>query len=214
MLRNEPDFRLTSVAAPSPVVCIQTAANSWCSGSSSTWVLEPFSASYSNRINRKVLMHVDLDLYFSYTPTYFCLLEIFLYYLFKKVTWALLGAEPAGCQTPTLLKDGDTKYSMKVQYSHNERVEYVCQNLYTMEGGPFRTCTDGEWTGHIRCLSQFDFLCLLLLDILFDCFYRASAQETSSGRLTIRYFYISAIDKLFSSSCRAVHHQRWRHEEA
>lgn len=61
--------------------------------------------------------------------------------------------EPAGCQSPTPLEAGDVKSSMKVQYSHNERVEYVCQNLYTMEGGPFRTCTDGEWTGHIRCLK-------------------------------------------------------------
>ncbi|XP_018526375.1 complement factor H-related protein 4 [Lates calcarifer] len=61
--------------------------------------------------------------------------------------------EPAGCQTPPALTDGDIKDTMKQHYSHSERVEYMCQNYYTMEGDPYRTCINGEWTGQIRCLK-------------------------------------------------------------
>ncbi|XP_031613608.2 complement factor H-related protein 3-like [Oreochromis aureus] len=57
-----------------------------------------------------------------------------------------------GCGKPPHLSDGDTKTSTKYQYQHNERVEYICQPYYVMEGGPFKTCKDGEWTGEIRCL--------------------------------------------------------------
>ncbi|XP_059197823.1 complement factor H-related protein 4-like isoform X2 [Centropristis striata] len=61
--------------------------------------------------------------------------------------------ELVSCGTPPPLKDGDIKYSIETQYSHNERVEYQCQSRYTMEGGPNRTCINGEWTGHMRCLE-------------------------------------------------------------
>ncbi|CAI5637020.1 unnamed protein product [Oreochromis niloticus] len=57
-----------------------------------------------------------------------------------------------GCRKPPPLSNGDTKTSTKYQYQHNERVEYICQEYYVIEGGPFKTCKDGEWTGEIRCL--------------------------------------------------------------
>ncbi|XP_030582911.1 complement factor H-related protein 1-like [Archocentrus centrarchus] len=58
-----------------------------------------------------------------------------------------------GCGRPPYLSDGDTKTTTGIRYQHNDRVEYVCQAYYVMEGGPFKTCIDGEWTGEIRCLQ-------------------------------------------------------------
>ncbi|XP_008293902.1 complement factor H [Stegastes partitus] len=60
---------------------------------------------------------------------------------------------PVGCGKPPHLENGDTKETIRFQHRHNEKVEYVCQNVYTMEGGPFMTCTNGNWTGQIRCLK-------------------------------------------------------------
>ncbi|XP_073331839.1 complement factor H-like [Pagrus major] len=59
---------------------------------------------------------------------------------------------PLGCNNPPSLTDGDTRESLRGRYSHNERVEYVCQNLYQMEGEPYQTCRNGEWLGRMRCL--------------------------------------------------------------
>ncbi|XP_072770810.1 complement factor H-like isoform X2 [Nerophis lumbriciformis] len=60
---------------------------------------------------------------------------------------------PSGCQRPPYLSGGDTKYSTKPTYGHNERVEYTCQNYYTMEGEPYKTCKNGQWTGDMKCLK-------------------------------------------------------------
>ncbi|XP_050933041.1 complement factor H isoform X6 [Lates calcarifer] len=60
---------------------------------------------------------------------------------------------PLGCERPPHLPDGDTTERLKFKYSHDERVEYICQNYYIMQGGPFRTCNSGHWTGAIRCLK-------------------------------------------------------------
>ncbi|KAL7396850.1 hypothetical protein ABVT39_012608 [Epinephelus coioides] len=57
------------------------------------------------------------------------------------------------CASPPPLADGDVKYTLKSEYSHDERVEYVCQSYYTMEGEPYRTCINGEWIGQMRCLK-------------------------------------------------------------
>ncbi|XP_038571061.1 complement factor H-like isoform X2 [Micropterus salmoides] len=62
-------------------------------------------------------------------------------------------AQLVDCGTPPVLADGDLKYTMKSKYSYNETVEYTCQEYYTMEGEPYRTCLNGEWTGHMRCLK-------------------------------------------------------------
>ncbi|KAM9761622.1 complement factor H-like isoform 2-T2 [Menidia menidia] len=57
------------------------------------------------------------------------------------------------CSSPPLLDNGDIKDSLKQEYKHDEKVEYVCQAWHIMEGGPFRKCVDGEWTGEITCLK-------------------------------------------------------------
>ena len=64
----------------------------------------------------------------------------------------LLG--PLGCNNPPPLTDGDTTESLRFHYSHDERVEYICQNLYQMEGEPYLTCVNGKWVGKMRCLSK------------------------------------------------------------
>ncbi|KAM9766113.1 complement factor H-related protein 2-like [Menidia menidia] len=57
------------------------------------------------------------------------------------------------CSSPPLLDNGDIKDSLKQKYKHDETVEYSCQAWYKMEGGPFRKCVNGEWTGEITCLK-------------------------------------------------------------
>lgn len=61
--------------------------------------------------------------------------------------------DPLGCGKPPLLADGDIQTTTKFHYEHNERVEYLCQRYYVMEGGPYRTCNNGEWTGEMRCIK-------------------------------------------------------------
>ncbi|XP_049443566.1 complement factor H-like isoform X17 [Epinephelus fuscoguttatus] len=60
---------------------------------------------------------------------------------------------PLGCGRPPSLLDGDIKTSLQFQYRHNDWVEYICQSYYTMEGRPYKTCINGEWTGQMRCLK-------------------------------------------------------------
>ncbi|XP_074491215.1 complement factor H-related protein 2-like [Sebastes fasciatus] len=60
---------------------------------------------------------------------------------------------PLGCGKPPPLADGDTTETLRFQYGHGERVEYTCQNLYTMEGEQYKTCFNGEWVGQMRCLK-------------------------------------------------------------
>uniref|UniRef100_A0A3Q3ECJ3 Sushi domain-containing protein n=1 Tax=Labrus bergylta TaxID=56723 RepID=A0A3Q3ECJ3_9LABR len=62
---------------------------------------------------------------------------------------------PKGCGRPPPLANGDTKNSAHSKYRHNDWVEYDCQHLYTMNGRPYKTCNNGEWTGQMKCLSKF-----------------------------------------------------------
>uniref|UniRef100_A0A3P9CI19 Complement factor H n=1 Tax=Maylandia zebra TaxID=106582 RepID=A0A3P9CI19_9CICH len=55
------------------------------------------------------------------------------------------------CRTPPRLSGGQTKTATRNTYRHNEKVEYVCDRDYGMEGGPFKTCVDGDWVGEMRC---------------------------------------------------------------
>ncbi|XP_030583027.1 complement factor H-like [Archocentrus centrarchus] len=57
-----------------------------------------------------------------------------------------------GCTRPAPISDGGPKTATKSLYQHGDKVEYVCQAHYVMEGGPIKTCFNGEWTGEIRCL--------------------------------------------------------------
>ncbi|KAF7648106.1 hypothetical protein LDENG_00161560 [Lucifuga dentata] len=61
--------------------------------------------------------------------------------------------EPLGCGKPPDLPDGDTKTSIKFRNNHNDRVEYVCQRDYVLEGPSHKTCRNGEWVGEMRCLK-------------------------------------------------------------
>lgn len=61
---------------------------------------------------------------------------------------------PQGCGRPPPLENGDTRESLRFSYSHGEQVGYTCQNLFTMEGQPVRTCSDGQWEGQMKCLSE------------------------------------------------------------
>uniref|UniRef100_A0A8D3B9K5 Sushi domain-containing protein n=1 Tax=Scophthalmus maximus TaxID=52904 RepID=A0A8D3B9K5_SCOMX len=48
---------------------------------------------------------------------------------------------PLGCGKPPSLRR-----------RHNDKVEHICQPYYVMRGGPFKTCSNGEWTGDITCI--------------------------------------------------------------
>ncbi|XP_029939702.1 complement factor H-like [Salarias fasciatus] len=60
---------------------------------------------------------------------------------------------PVHCGNPPPLDNGDTTEAPKYVYSHDERVEFRCQNYYVMEGEPFKTCVNGEWRGDMKCLK-------------------------------------------------------------
>lgn len=57
---------------------------------------------------------------------------------------------------PPDLSDGHIATATGNWY-HNEKVEYICDNDYVMEGGPFKTCNNGEWIGDIRCRRKLQF---------------------------------------------------------
>uniref|UniRef100_A0A4W6F8A1 Complement factor H like 4 n=1 Tax=Lates calcarifer TaxID=8187 RepID=A0A4W6F8A1_LATCA len=58
------------------------------------------------------------------------------------------------CSPPPKVDNAVVVSSYQKEYlSGSERVEYICQNYYIMQGGPFRTCNNGHWTGAIRCLK-------------------------------------------------------------
>uniref|UniRef100_A0A3B4ERZ2 Sushi domain-containing protein n=1 Tax=Pundamilia nyererei TaxID=303518 RepID=A0A3B4ERZ2_9CICH len=56
--------------------------------------------------------------------------------------------------TPPRLSGGRIKTWTRNTYRHNEKVEYVCDRDYGMEGGPFKTCVDGDWVGEMRCRRE------------------------------------------------------------
>ncbi|XP_047230338.1 complement factor H-like isoform X2 [Girardinichthys multiradiatus] len=61
----------------------------------------------------------------------------------------------SGCSAPPGLTDGDTTSITRSdsRYRHGDKVEYICQPNYKMDGGPFKTCDNGIWTGEMRCLK-------------------------------------------------------------
>uniref|UniRef100_A0A667ZTL9 Sushi domain-containing protein n=1 Tax=Myripristis murdjan TaxID=586833 RepID=A0A667ZTL9_9TELE len=65
-----------------------------------------------------------------------------------------------GCGTPPPLDFGDVQSSVKNNYDHGERVEYSCQSHYTLDGQTHKTCSNGQWTGDMRCLRP----CTVTLD--------------------------------------------------
>ncbi|KAI4828218.1 hypothetical protein KUCAC02_022323 [Chaenocephalus aceratus] len=61
---------------------------------------------------------------------------------------------PSDCGKPTPLEDGDIEGTVGHRYRHGDRVKYTCPNYYKMQGDPHKTCTNGEWIGQMRCLTQ------------------------------------------------------------
>uniref|UniRef100_A0A8C5DZ83 Sushi domain-containing protein n=1 Tax=Gouania willdenowi TaxID=441366 RepID=A0A8C5DZ83_GOUWI len=55
------------------------------------------------------------------------------------------------CGKPPLIADGVIVAGIKEQYKENDQVTYGCPIYYTIEGGPYKTCINGEWIGEIRC---------------------------------------------------------------
>uniref|UniRef100_A0A668AB77 Complement factor H like 4 n=1 Tax=Myripristis murdjan TaxID=586833 RepID=A0A668AB77_9TELE len=60
--------------------------------------------------------------------------------------------EPVGCGMPPPLEFGDVQSSLQSSYDHGERVEYSCQSYYTLDGQTHKTCSNGQWTGEMRCI--------------------------------------------------------------
>lgn len=69
---------------------------------------------------------------------------------------------PLDCERPPALVDGDTQGTSQYRYRHGDRVRYICQNFYTLEGEPHKTCNNGKWIGQMRCISKLQFLFLVL----------------------------------------------------
>uniref|UniRef100_A0A3B4ATE3 Sushi domain-containing protein n=1 Tax=Periophthalmus magnuspinnatus TaxID=409849 RepID=A0A3B4ATE3_9GOBI len=57
-------------------------------------------------------------------------------------------SDSQSCGPPPFLENGDF-----IVYSHNSQIKYQCHSMYTMEGEPYKTCLNGEWTGEIKCLK-------------------------------------------------------------
>ncbi|KAL3047057.1 hypothetical protein OYC64_021313 [Pagothenia borchgrevinki] len=60
---------------------------------------------------------------------------------------------PSGCGKPTPLEDGDIEGTVGHEYRNGAKVKYICPNFYIMQGGPHKTCTNGQWVGQMRCLK-------------------------------------------------------------
>nr|XP_057929821.1 complement factor H like 5 [Doryrhamphus excisus] len=80
-------------------------------------------------------------------------LRLFLLLLWGCVEDSLTQKGSSVCQMPPDLEGGVTKHDVRLVYSHNEQVEYMCQEHHIMEGGAYKTCVNGEWTGEMRCFK-------------------------------------------------------------
>uniref|UniRef100_A0A8P4GCI1 Sushi domain-containing protein n=1 Tax=Dicentrarchus labrax TaxID=13489 RepID=A0A8P4GCI1_DICLA len=98
---------------------------------------------------------------------------------------------------PPPLTDGDIRASLKSQYNHNERVEYMCQNYYTMDGQPHKTCVNGEWIGQMRCLRP----CTVNEELI-------KAHNIIFRFVDIRKLYIPHNDQLEFMCVRGRRHDR------
>ncbi|XP_030640109.1 complement factor H-related protein 3-like [Chanos chanos] len=58
------------------------------------------------------------------------------------------------CGLPPAAESADVTDTLKDQYQDGERVKYQCQALHTISGNPYMTCSDGQWTGTIRCMKS------------------------------------------------------------
>lgn len=66
-----------------------------------------------------------------------------------------------GCGPPPHIEFADLTTLQKSYYINGERVEYRCQQYYTiwsLYGKPFKTCAQGTWNGSVKCLSKYSLL--------------------------------------------------------
>ncbi|XP_030640122.1 complement factor H-like isoform X2 [Chanos chanos] len=61
--------------------------------------------------------------------------------------------ENSTCGLPPAADFADVTDTLKGQYEDGERVEYQCQTFYTISENPYMTCSNGQWTGTIRCMK-------------------------------------------------------------
>ncbi|XP_058494551.1 complement factor H like 4 [Solea solea] len=100
--------------------------------------------------------------------------------VFDAFAWSLSQNVPQGCERPTAPADAELRHTAKDSYHHKERVEFMCPNFYLMEGGPFKTCDNGEWVGEMRCLRP------------------CTMNTEDRNRRNIRFKYMRG-DKLYST---------------
>uniref|UniRef100_A0A8C5E306 Sushi domain-containing protein n=1 Tax=Gouania willdenowi TaxID=441366 RepID=A0A8C5E306_GOUWI len=86
----------------------------------------------------------------SQTPTPKTIKPIFSLIRTPKKFFSSLVA-PGACGKPPTIDDGIILAGIKEQYAENDQVTYGCPLYYTIEGGPYKTCINGEWIGEIRC---------------------------------------------------------------
>lgn len=92
--------------------------------------------------------------------------------------------DPRHCGPPPSLENGDF-IARTSQFHHNARVEYQCKSKYVMQGGPYKTCLSGEWTGDITCLKP----CTVNPDLM------------QPNKIRFRY---SSFDKLYAQHNEAI----------
>uniref|UniRef100_A0A8C6UQA9 Sushi domain-containing protein n=1 Tax=Neogobius melanostomus TaxID=47308 RepID=A0A8C6UQA9_9GOBI len=67
-----------------------------------------------------------------------------------KGTFSLL----LGCTRPPALTNGHALKNSSYFYVDGTKVAYRCDNPYTMTGGSYKTCSNGQWTGDLHCHSK------------------------------------------------------------
>lgn len=105
--------------------------------------------------------------------------------------------DPRPCGKPPGLENGDLREGLLFEYQHGERVAYVCQNLYTLQGSSHKTCRNGEWTGTMRCLGKCQQTEILKL---VACFVAPSIfklkSSALSGLLMLIFFFLQNLASL------------------
>ncbi|XP_010292968.1 PREDICTED: complement factor H-related protein 2-like, partial [Phaethon lepturus] len=56
------------------------------------------------------------------------------------------------CGSPPVIENGDLLSFPMQEYPQGKTLEYKCPSLYVLEGSPYITCTDGQWTSPPVCL--------------------------------------------------------------
>nr|AAA92556.1 complement regulatory plasma protein [Paralabrax nebulifer] len=148
------------VDRPAEIECLQTgewnAAFPACGGDTCTLTAVPDNVRMTPRAALKNQMRKGQKLKFACTDRRDTLLGKAEVECLDNGKWSYpfpTCGDPLDCGNPPSLDDGDVTTRRQSVYRHGASVEYRCQALYTMEGGPRKTCDNGEWTGSIRCIK-------------------------------------------------------------